>query len=110
MTARRTAGSRPSTGRRALRVVVWAAAPLLLSIAALRFSMPMWIGHDGDHAGDNWQLWFRAPDGTLYAASGSAMARSFLRPRITELAAGEVQYGWPEYQPLLDAGEQPCVE
>ena len=34
-------------------------------------------------AGDDRQMWFRAPDGTLYAASGSAMARSFFRPRIS---------------------------
>jgi hypothetical protein len=60
-------------------------------------------------AGDNRQMWFRAPDGTLYAASGSAMARSFFRPRITELASGEVPYAWPEFQPLLDAGERLCT-
>jgi hypothetical protein len=39
-------------------------------------------------AGDNRQMWLRAPDGNVSAASGTAMARSFFRPRITELAAG----------------------
>jgi hypothetical protein len=59
-------------------------------------------------AGDDRQVWFRAPDGTLYAASGSAMARSFFRPRITELAAGEVLYAWPDFSPLLTRGIQLC--
>jgi hypothetical protein len=60
-------------------------------------------------AGDDRQIWFEAPDGTLYAASGSAMARSFFRPRITELAAGEVLYAWPDFGPLLTRGIQLCV-
>jgi hypothetical protein len=59
-------------------------------------------------AGDNRQIWFRASDGTLYAASGSAMARSFFRPRITEIGE-DVLYAWPAYQPLLSAGIKLCT-
>ena len=61
-------------------------------------------------AGDNRQVWFESPDGTLYAASGSAMARSFFRPRITELAVGDVAYAWPDFGPILTTGVQLCAQ
>jgi hypothetical protein len=59
-------------------------------------------------AGDNRQVWFRAPDGRLYAANGTAMASSFSTPRISSLVRGELTYGWPTLQPLLNRGLSLC--
>lgn len=59
-------------------------------------------------AGDNLQVWFRTDDGTLYAVSGTAMAASFRRPRVIELARGQVPYGWGQVRPFLNAGLQLC--
>jgi hypothetical protein len=59
-------------------------------------------------AGDDLEMWFRRPNGTLYALSGTAMSSSFFRPRITELAAGDMGYKWPDLQPLLDLGNRLC--
>jgi hypothetical protein len=58
-------------------------------------------------AGSDYEVWFRAPDGTTYALSGSAMMRSFLTPRALELKAQHEQ-GWREVIPVLTRGMRLC--
>jgi hypothetical protein len=59
-------------------------------------------------AGDDYQMWFIAPDGTRYALSGTAMAASLRTPRVLSLAPVRPAYSWPEIKPLLTRGLQLC--
>jgi hypothetical protein len=59
-------------------------------------------------AGDDYQMWFVAPDGVRYALSGTAMASSLRTPRALELAPRRFEYAWPEIKPLLSEGMRLC--
>jgi hypothetical protein len=58
--------------------------------------------------GDDYQVWFDGSDGRRYALSGTAMAHSFLTPRVTSIRAGSTTYTWPAALSLLDRGMQLC--
>jgi hypothetical protein len=58
-------------------------------------------------AGSDYEVWFRAPDGTTYALSGSAMMRSILTPRALALKA-QREPMWREVIPLLTRGMRLC--
>ncbi|HET7901583.1 MAG TPA: hypothetical protein VFL59_10380 [Candidatus Nanopelagicales bacterium] len=59
-------------------------------------------------AGDDAQIWFRSDDGTLYAFSGTAMARSFLTPRLMSRSAQPVAFSWTASADLLAQGIALC--
>jgi hypothetical protein len=58
-------------------------------------------------AGSDYEVWFRSPDGTTYALSGSAMMRSLLTPRALALKA-QREPGWREVIPVLTRGMRLC--
>lgn len=59
-------------------------------------------------AGSDYEVWFRDPDGTTYALSGTAMMRSILTPRALALKAQRGEPGWREVIPLLSRGMRLC--
>ena len=59
-------------------------------------------------SGDDFEVWFDASDGTRYAVSGSAMARSFSTPRITSIRAGLPSLVWRQGLKLLNQGMLLC--
>jgi hypothetical protein len=59
-------------------------------------------------AGDDYQIWFTAPDGVRYALSGTAMAAAPRAPRILDLAPTRFEYSWPEIKPLITEGMRLC--
>ena len=59
-------------------------------------------------SGDDYEVWFRNSQGTLYAFSGTAMAKSFLTPRLVSRSSGPVTYEWHEAATLLADGKRLC--
>ena len=59
-------------------------------------------------AGDDYQIWFTAPDGVRYALSGTAMAAAPRAPRILDLGPSRFEYSWPEIKPLITEGMRLC--
>jgi hypothetical protein len=60
-------------------------------------------------AGDDYEVWFTASDGTRYALSGSAMARSLLTPRAESIRAGNTPgHVWTHVMPILNQGMLLC--
>jgi hypothetical protein len=59
-------------------------------------------------AGSDYEVWFRAPDGTRYALSGTAMSHSLLTPRAESLRAGTTSRVWYGVVPVLSQGMRLC--
>ena len=59
-------------------------------------------------AGDDYQVWFDGSDGQRYAFSGTAMAHSFLTPRVMSIRQGSAAFEWAPGLALLDRGMQLC--
>lgn len=59
-------------------------------------------------AGSDYEVWFRAADGTRYALSGTAMSHSFLTPRAESIRAGTTTRVWYRVVPVLSQGMQLC--
>jgi hypothetical protein len=59
-------------------------------------------------SGQDYQVWFVAPDGVRYALTGTAMAASLWTPRVLDLAPGRFAYSWPEVKPLISEGMRLC--
>ena len=59
-------------------------------------------------AGSDYEVWFRAPDGTRYALSGTAMSHSFLTPRAESLRTGTTSRVWYGVVPILSEGMRLC--
>jgi Protein of unknown function (DUF2511) len=59
-------------------------------------------------AGSDYEVWFRASDGTRYALSGTAMSHSFLTPRAESIRAGTTTRVWYRVVPVLSQGMRLC--
>jgi hypothetical protein len=58
-------------------------------------------------AGSDYEVWFRGPDGTLYALSGTAMSHSFLTPRAESIRTTTTRV-WYRVVPILSQGMRLC--
>jgi Protein of unknown function (DUF2511) len=59
-------------------------------------------------AGSDYEVWFRASDGTRYALSGTAMSHSFLTPRAESIRTGTTTRVWYRVVPILSQGMRLC--